>query len=53
MWGMAIIMFYIFMVVNERRKWHDKKEKFDFSGGKENDGILTIKKYLSTWNCVK
>ncbi len=41
------------MDANERRKWHNKREKFDFSGGKENDGIYTIKKYLSTWNYVK
>lgn len=41
------------MMVNERRKWYNKKEKFEFSGGEENGGILKIKKYLSTWNCVK
>lgn len=38
---------------NERRKWYNKKEEFKFSGGEENVCILTIKKYLSTWNCVK
>lgn len=44
--------FCILMIVNERRKWYDTKE-FKFSGGEENGSILTIKKYLSTWNCVK
>ncbi len=37
----------IFMIVNERRKWYNKKE-FEFRGGEENGSILTIKKYLST-----
>lgn len=36
----------IFKIVNERRKWYNKKT--EFSGGKENGSILTIKKYLST-----
>lgn len=53
MWGMAIVMSCIFMMVNERRKCYSKKEEFKFSGGEENGGILTIQKYLSTWNGVK
>lgn len=53
MWGMAIVMSCIFVMVNERRKCYSKKEEFKFSGGEENGGILTIQKYLSTWNCVK
>jgi len=48
---MAIVMSCTFIIVNERRKWYNKKTQF--SGGEENGSILTIKKYLSTWNCVK
>jgi hypothetical protein len=40
-------------MVNGRRKWYNKREKFEFRGGEENGSILTIEKYLSTWNCVK
>ena len=44
---MAIVMSCIYLIVNERRKWYDKKE-FVFSGGEENGSILTIKKFIST-----